>query len=146
MDSCCNDWEIVDQSHQNVSHKEVKMTDLNGVRISFWSNMPVVRVLNTVQKQGEVTKRITNEVFNCLAIDETNNPNPYRFYFDPQTGSGYMDLLIDGTSTVVGSPHIRTENMTGTYTLTLSAEEQGGRNALQREIKVVVTQEACACS
>ena len=136
-----NDWEIVDNRILNVSHKEVKMTDLNGVRISFWSNMPVVRVLNTVQKQGEVTKRITNEVFNCLAIDETNNPNPYRFYFDPQTGSGYMDLLIDGTSTVVGSPHIRTENMTGTYTLTLSAEEQGGRNALQREIKVVVTQE-----
>ena len=31
--------------------------------------------------------------------------------------------------------------MTGTYTLTLSAEEQDGKNALQREIKVVVTQE-----
>ena len=131
-----NDWEIVGNRILNVSHEKVKMTDLNGVRISFWSNMPVVRVLNTVQKQGESTKRITNEVFNCLAIDETNNPNPYRFYFDPLTGSGYMDLLIDGTNTIAGSPHLRTENMTGTYTLILSAEEQDGKNALQREIEV----------
>ncbi|MFR2070216.1 MAG: hypothetical protein ACLS4S_08590 [Bacteroides nordii] len=136
-----NDWEIVGNRILNVSHKEIEMTDLNGVRISFWSNMPVVRVLDTVQKEGEANERPTNEVFNCLAIDGVNNPNPYRFYFDPLTGGGYMDLLIDGTSTVVGAPHIRTENMAGTYTLTLSAEEEDGKNVLQRKIKVVVTQE-----
>lgn len=38
--------------------------------------------------------------------------------------------------------HDRTENMSGTYTLTLSAaEDTNGKNALQRKIKVTVTQE-----
>ena len=134
-----NEWEIAGIRKLNVSQTDVKMTDQNGVRISFWSNMPVVKVLGTVQKEGEGTTRPTNEVFNCLVVD-ANNPTPYRFYFDPTTGSGYMDLLIDGTNRISGSPHDRTENMSGKYTLTLSAEEADGKNPLQRTITVTVTQ------
>lgn len=134
------DWEIAGNRLLNVSHTSVKMTDMNGVRISFWSNMPKVKVLETVQKTGEASARPTNNVFNCLTVDD-NNPNPFRFVYDPATGSGYMDLLIDGTYNTVSGGHDRTENMTGTYLLTLSAENEDGSNALQRTIEVEVTQE-----
>ncbi|WP_018335998.1 hypothetical protein [Butyricimonas synergistica] len=133
------EWEIAGIRKLNVSQTDVKMTDQNGVRISFWSNMPVVKVLATVQKEGEAAERPTNEVFNCLTVD-ANNPNPYRFEFDPTTGSGYMDLLIDGTNRISGTPHDRTENMSGKYTLILSAEEANGKKPLQRTITVTVTQ------
>lgn len=134
------DWEIAGNRILNVSHTSAKMTDMNGVRISFWSNMPKVRVLGTVQKTGEASTRPTNEVFNCLAVD-ANNANPFRFVYDPATGSGYMDLLVDGTYNIVSGGHDRTENMTGTYQLTLSAENEDGSNALKRTIDVKVTQE-----
>lgn len=133
------EWEIAGIRKLNVSQTDVKMTDQNGVRISFWSNMPVVKVLATVQKEGEATERPTNEVFNCLTVDD-NNPTPYRFEFDPATGSGYMDLLVDGTNRISGTPHDRTENMSGKYTLILSAEDANGKNQLQRTITVTVTQ------
>ncbi|MFO3728589.1 hypothetical protein [Butyricimonas muris] len=131
-------WEISGIRKLNVSQTEVKMTDQNGVRISFWSNMPVVKVLDVVEKEG-AGDRPTNEVFNCLTVD-ANNTSPYRFHFDPTTGSGYMDLLIDGTNRISGTPHDRTENMSGKYTLTLSAEDENGKNQLQRTITVTVTQ------
>lgn len=135
------DWEIAETRQLNVSHTSVKMTDMNGVRVSFWSNMPKVSVSGTVQKTGEASTRPTNEVFNCLAVD-ANNDNPFRFVYDPVTGSGYMDLLIDGTyNTVSGATHDRTENMTGTYQLTLSATNEDGTNALSRTIDVEVTQD-----
>lgn len=136
-----DDWDISGVRVLNVSQIKAEMTDMNGVRISFWSNMPVVSVLNTVEKEGESTARETNKVFNCLAVD-ANNPDPYRFVYDSATGSGYMDLLIDGTNAIGFGTHDRTENMSGTYTLTLSAaEDANGKNALQRKIKVKVTQE-----
>lgn len=136
-----DDWEISGVRVLNVSHIQAKMTDMNGVRISFWSNMPVVKVLGTVKKEGEANERATNTVFNCLAVDD-NNPDPYRFFYDSASGSGYMDLLVDGTNTTGFGTHDRTENMSGTYTLTLSAaEDTNGKNALQRKIKVTVTQE-----
>ena len=63
-------------------------------------------------------------------------------FYDSASGSGYMDLLVDGTNTTGFGTHDRTENMSGTYTLTLSAaEDTNGKNALQRKIKVTVTQE-----
>lgn len=137
-----DDWDISGVRVLNVSHVKAKMTDMNGVRISFWSNMPVVRVLDTVQKDGEANEVATNNVFNCLAVD-ANNPDPYRFVYDPATGSGYMDLLVDGTNTRANSSgHDKTIDMNGTYILTLSAaEDSNGKNALQRKIKVEVTQE-----
>ena len=136
-----DDWEISGVRVLNVSHIQAKMTDMNGVRISFWSNMPVVKVLGIVKKEGEANERATNTVFNCLAVDD-NNPDPYRFFYDSASGSGYMDLLVDGTNTTGFGTHDRTENMSGTYTLTLSAaEDTNGKNALQRKIKVTVTQE-----
>ena len=74
-----DDWEISGVRVLNVSHIQAKMTDMNGVRISFWSNMPVVKVLGIVKKEGEANERATNTVFNCLAVDD-NNPDPYRFF------------------------------------------------------------------
>ena len=132
-------WEIAETRQLNVSHTSVKMTDMNGVRISFWSNMPKVKVLGTVQKTGEASTRPTNEVFNCLAVD-ANNENPFRFVYDPVTGSGYMDLLIDGTYNIASGGHDRTENMTGIYQLILSASNEDGSNALSRTITAEVTQ------
>lgn len=44
-DSIANDWNISGNRVLNVSHTEVDITDFNGARISFSSNMPVVRVL-----------------------------------------------------------------------------------------------------
>lgn len=38
-----HNWNIEKQRILNVSHTSVSMTDYNGVRISFWSNMPVVK-------------------------------------------------------------------------------------------------------
>lgn len=135
-----DDWEISGIRVLNVSHVKAEMTDMNGIRISFWSNMPVVKVLDMVQKEGESGERETNKVFNCLVAD-ANNPDPYRFLYDSATGSGHMDLLIDGTNTTGFGTHDRTENMSGTYVLTLSAaEDVNGKNALQRKIKVTVTQ------
>lgn len=136
------DWEIPDVRRLNVSHTSAKITDMNGVRVSFWSNMPVVKVLETVQ-DAVGNEYSTNEVFNSVVKDENylGSEMPYRFYYDPATGNGYMDLLVDGTNTVSGSPHDRTKNMSGTYTLTLSAEEEDGGNALQRTLTVAVTQE-----
>ena len=40
-----NNWNIDDLRILNVSHTKVSITDFNGARISFSSNMPVVRVL-----------------------------------------------------------------------------------------------------
>ena len=74
-------------------------------------------MLGTVKKEGEANERATNTVFNCLAVDD-NNPDPYRFFYDSASGSGYMDLLVDGTNTTGFGTHDRTENMSGTYTLT----------------------------
>ena len=55
--------------------------------------MPVVKVLGTVKKEGEANERATNTVFNCLAVDD-NNPDPYRFFYDSASGSGYMDFWL----------------------------------------------------
>ena len=90
-----------------------------------------MKVLGKVKKEGEANERATNTVFNCLAVDD-NNPDPYRFFYDSASGSGYMDLLVDGTNTTGFGTHDRTENMSGTYTLTLSAaEDTNGKNAFR---------------
>ena len=114
----------------NVSQVEANITDFNGVRISFWSNMPKVRVLPQayVGVSGSTTAE-TNKVFNDLAITDGSNSTT-RFSYDPATGSGYMDILVD-TVDIIG---------TTTYRLILSAEEADGSNTLQREIKIHVTQ------
>lgn len=124
-----NNW-TPDNRILNVSQIEAKITDFNGVRISFSSNMPKVRVLPDVYvgDVGTVTD-ITNNIFNDLAITDGTN-NTTRFSYDPTTGSGYMDVLVDA----INSPG------NYTYRLVLSAEDEHGGNQLQREIKIKVTQ------
>lgn len=131
-----SEWEKYDSDWKtnyrtlNVSQVEANITDFNGVRISFWSNMPVVRVLPDVyvDTSGSATQP-TNKVFNDLAVTGNSNSTS-RFSYNPATGSGYMDILVDEI------------NEAGTYTfrLILSAEEADGTNALQREITVNITQ------
>ncbi|MDL2211057.1 hypothetical protein LJB79_00565, partial [Bacteroides sp. OttesenSCG-928-M17] len=132
-----NNWQIAGSRVLNVSQTTASITDLNGVRISFYSNMPRVRVLEACKKNGE--DKITNTEFNDLATPTLNADGTYsttRFYYNPNTGEGYMDVLVDG-----GFNDLAPDNQTGTYTLTLSADNGNGGSALNREITVNVTQE-----
>ena len=124
-----NNW-TPDSRILNVSQIEAAITDFNGVRISFSSNMPKVRVLPVVYV-GDVgaTTDVTNTVFNDLAITDGTNSTS-RFSYDPATGSGYMDVLVDGINAIGNY----------TYRLILSAEDENGNNQLQREIKVKIAQ------
>lgn len=131
-----SEWEMSDNEWNtnyrtlNVSQVEADITHLNGVRISFWSNMPKVRILPALYEglSDDVLVE-TNSVFNDLAITDGSNETT-RFSYNPTTGSGYMDILLDDAN-IPG---------TTTFRLILSAEEADGSNALQREIKIHVTQ------
>lgn len=131
-----NDWEIGGSRVLNVSHTSASITDFNGVRISFHSNMPRVRVLEACKKSG--SSAVTNTEFNDLAKPTLNADGTYsttRFYYDPKTGEGYMDVLVDG-----GRKEVAPADQTGVYTLTLSADNGKGGNVLNREITINVTQ------
>lgn len=125
-------WQTAEIRTLNVSQISADITDFNGARISFSSNMPVVRVLENVTYvnggSNEVLK--TNVVFNDLAATADNNQLPSRFYYQASTGSGYMDILADES----------VPNSVRTYTLSLSAENEDGSNALVRTITVTVNQ------
>lgn len=125
-----NTW-TPDNRILNVSQIEAEITDFNGVRISFSSNMPKVRVLENVYigESGTTATDVTNTIFNDLAITDGTNSTT-RFSYDPATGSGYMDVLVDD----LNSPG------NYTYRLVLSAEDENGNNQLQREIKIKITQ------
>lgn len=133
-DNAGGDWEIAGLRKLNISHTKASITDLNGVRISFSSNMPRVRVLPTVTKDG--VEMNTNLAFNDLALAEGSTDNSTtRFAYNPTTGTGYMDVIVDGgNATSVNS------DTGGTYKLTLSAENEDGSNPLQREIEITVSQ------
>lgn len=151
-----HDWEIDGQRILNVSQTSASITDFNGVRISFWSNMPVVRVLPTVQRVDPnntslvIEETETNRIFNSLAAQDAYDYDitPQRFNYvttmtvdnnEQWSGSGYMDILADGWVESDGVDRI-SRDVTGTYKLTLSAENQDGSNALQREIIVSIQQ------
>lgn len=128
-----SDWDIGGEKVLNVSHTSAHITDLNGVRISFNSTMPRVKVLDTVLKNG-VTSMATNTVFNDLAVTNSSNSTS-RFSYNTQTGNGYMDIIADG-----GRGTLAAGNQSGTYTLVLSAEDNNGNAVLQREITITITQ------
>lgn len=131
-DKTGNGWEISGNRMLNVSETEVWITDFNGARISFWSNMPVVRVLENVKVKSTGEIPLTNDVFNALSSQEWKPNGDERISYNPRTGSGYMDILLDLPNTVGEE----------TYELTLmAAEDYEGTNALQRTIKVHVKQE-----
>lgn len=143
-----NNWTVPEHLMLNVSHTEISITDFNGARISFWSNMPVVRVLDKVVKTdntGDLPAGIydTNHIFNSIASQLTQDGTtvPARFQYVTNYGTGYMDLLVDGWR-IPNSEGDKNHalNLTGTYVLTLSAENVDGSNALQREITVNVAQ------
>ncbi|MBS5412090.1 MAG: hypothetical protein KHY35_15485 [Bacteroides thetaiotaomicron] len=151
-----NDWDIDNQRILRISHTDASITDFNGARISFSSNMPVVKVL---PKAYNVTTGVpveveTNRIFNSLAFQTTANGTnaPERFMYTVQndggqlSGTGYMDLLADGwvENDYWGSGendyYSMAKDVSGTYKITLSAENEDGSNALQREITVKIEQ------
>jgi len=151
-----NDWDIDNQRILRVSHTDASITDFNGSRISFWSNMPVVKVLAKAYNvtTGTPVEVETNRIFNSLAIQTTANGTtaPERFTYTVQndgrqlSGTGYMDLLADGwvERKYWGSGekeyYSMAQDVSGTYKITLSAENADGSNALQREITVKIEQ------
>lgn len=143
-----NDWNIDNQRILRISHVDASITDFNGTRISFWSNMPVVRVLPEVYDviKGEWIE--TNRIFNSIAPQYSTDGTtaPERFMYTVQTGTGYMDLLADGWvekeywGSGTDDYFNMARNLSGTYKLTLSAENEDGSNTLQREITVKIEQ------
>lgn len=127
-DKIGEDWEISGTRVLNVSDIEVNITDFNGARIAFWSNMPVVRVLDVVYDENGAEK-VTNNIFNALSSQNYAPNDDFRIRYDAKTGLGYMDIVLDRPNT--------DDNVAGdkTYTLTLSAsEDHAGTNALQRKL------------
>lgn len=127
-----NNWNIAPIRILNVSHTEVNITDFNGARISFWSNMPVVRIDSVTIRKRDGQKLETNKIFNALASQYYRPNSDERFYYSPSQGAGYMDILIDEPN-IIGSE---------TYEITLvAAENIGGLNSLKKVIHVHVKQE-----
>jgi len=127
------DWEIAGTRILNVSDMEVDITDFNGARISFWSNMPVVRVLNTVQDENG-NDIDTNTIFNGLSSQDYNPNVDARIWYNEPAGYGYMDVVLD-------SPDPYNYIGDRSYTLTLRAcEDVLGTNSIERKIKVNVKQ------
>nr|WP_129729701.1 hypothetical protein [Parabacteroides goldsteinii] len=127
-------WEIPGNRVLNVSNSRVSITDFNGARISFKSNMPYVLVDETVVDQSTGNNLQTSEVFNVLSYrsDDNNLNKNERFSYDPATGDGYMDILLDQPN-VVG---------TKTYTLTLIGTDNywDKTNLIKKTIDVTVSQ------
>lgn len=127
------DWEISTRK-LNISAIKANITDFNGVRISFSTNLPKVRVLPTVVDLSNSSKE-TNLIFNDLA-ETVDNQNPSRFFFDKNTGSGYMDILVDGGK----SDGSLNQPGSSTYKLTLLAEDADGKRSVQRDITINISQ------
>lgn len=135
-----NDWQMQDR-YLHVSQIVANITDYNGARITFSSNMPQVRVLPDVYIGTGATTRTTEETFNDLVLKSgdtstngtktTYRTSRFSYIYDSatQTGVGYMDILTDEY------------NQTGTqdFRLVLSAEDSYG-GKLQREITVKTSQ------
>lgn len=131
------DWQVQDRQ-LNVSQIEADITDFNGARITFSSNLTKVHVLPDVYvgAYGTAT-RSTDEIFNDLPLKEGDIKNEenhieyrtsrflYTYGKNSKEGFGYMDILLDEYNQVGEE----------TFRLILSAEDQYG-GKLQREITV----------
>ena len=62
------DWNISGIKVLNVSDLEVSITDFNGARISFTSNMPVVKVMPQLYVGAGGLAAETEKVFNDLVL------------------------------------------------------------------------------
>ena len=137
------DWDIAGIKVLNVSTLEASITDFNGVRISFSSNMPIVKVLSELYVGDTGTaKTETGKIFNDLVLryNDTKDDGTtityatsrflYTYDRTSQTGSGYMDILLDERNV---------KDAQETYRIILSVEDEDG-GKLQREIKVKTKQ------
>lgn len=135
------DWQVQDR-YLNVSQIEADITDFNGARITFSSNLTKVHVLPEVYVGASgTTTRLTDEIFNDLPLKD-GDTNSYENHIEYRTsrfaytygknskeGFGYMDILLDEYNQIGEQ----------TFRLILSAEDQYG-GKLQREITVHTTQ------
>ena len=147
-----HNWQV-GNFYLNVSDINVSITDFNGARITFSSNMPKVHVLPDLYVgEEQVVSMSTGKVFNDLVFTPVvNSPwfaqygNPvhdgkfvkyetsrfsYIYDTESKTGSGYMDILLDEYNEIHNK----------TFRLVLSGEVDGEKK-LQREIKVHTRQE-----
>lgn len=127
-------WDIPGNRILNVSDTKVNITDFNGARISFKSNMPYVFVDEKVVDRSTGNELQTSQVFNVLSYrsDNSNLNKNERFNYNPATGDGYMDILLDQPN-VAG---------TKTYTLTLVGTDDywNKTNLIKKTIDVTVNQ------
>ena len=127
----------------NVSQIEARITDFNGARITFTSNMPVVRVLPDVYVGTTATTMKTEKVFNdlVLAAGKTSTSR-FAYTYDEALGmgTGYMDILLDEYKMDEGTFLANQQGLHTMFRLILSAENKDGTNVLQREIKVNTSQ------
>lgn len=135
------------QNHYlNVSDISVKITDYNGARITFSSNMQKVYVMKEAMQDGSPvnTENIFNDLVN-VDVSENNgitiySTSRFKYAYNPttQTGSGYMDILLDEFK-------IEEDDITGSngqfdnFTITLRGENPYG-GGIQRDIKVATSQ------
>lgn len=141
-DKIDNGWNISGNKRLNVSSLEVSITDFNGARISFSSNMPVVKILPELYIGSSTATVETESIFNDLVLKEgdltdngttvTYTTSRFSYMYDQssKTGTGYMDIVLD---------ELNVMNKQEIYRIILSAEDEDG-GKLQREIKVNVSQ------
>ena len=138
-----NDWNIAGIKKLDVSDIEVNITDFNGARISFWSNMPEVKVLPKTYIGAGSTTADTEKIFNDLILETEGNvqtngtkttysTSRFSYTYDSatKTGNGYMDVLLDEQNEI---------DKHETFRIILSAGDEDG-GSLQREIKVNISQ------
>lgn len=132
--SVVNEWET-DQIYLKVSQTEVNITDFNGARITFESNASTVRVAGIYKRDGTFADW-AGQTFNQLQWGEYWNKR-WNYTFDPdtQTGSGYLDAIVNNDP----------ESTAGTYSIVLVARRRETWDkpglSLYRSIKVNITQE-----
>lgn len=137
-----HNWQVGDR-YLNVSEINVNITDYNAARITFSSNMPVVKVLPDVFVNNSLQTLETGKVFNdlILAAGETSTTR-FAYTYDAVRGegSGYMDILLDEYNMDIGTFLANQNGRHTIFGLVLSAEDENGGNQLQREIKVNTSQ------
>ena len=135
-----NEWDIAGNRILNVSETDVRITDFNGARISFWSNMPVVRVENTVRNVGSGEELDANTIFNALSTQSWSPNKDERFLYNPATGAGYMDILLDRPNTIGETTYEVRLTAADSYSLNADSVLEM-KNPLTRTILVHVKQE-----
>ena len=152
-------WNVQDRRLE-VSDIDVSITDFNGARITFSSNLPKVHVLPELTGENiygtaadKAVPTETEKVFNDLVLKSGDTPvvdgtkttystSRFSYTYDSATksGYGYMDILldeynIDNSNAASFTSNYGTNGRQTNFKLILSGEDiYGGK--LQREINV----------